>query len=211
MTEKACDRCYNPLMRSPRNQVPVEIVCVSCGQQTVAGSSSHPVLHAKTVESNTSSISFEGESQSAAEISTPVTEFSEGLLSPSLPPLETEEILHRRAQSDQASAEIGRRLLQGWAMLADECPHATCYGIPLVRPPRSKDGTVSKTKVNHTHSMLLSFNNIWRSVWFVVPAIILITKCIENLRHPHNIPHLLLRHFLLNKRLRPKIRFQSYV
>jgi len=31
-------------------------------------------------------------------------------------------------------------------MLADECPRSTCYGIPLVRPPKSKNGMISKRK-----------------------------------------------------------------
>ena len=62
-------------------------------------------------------------------------------------------MLQRRAQSDLASAEIGRRLLQGWAMLADECPNDTCYGVPLLRPPkRLSDGNPSNTKV--TSSLL---------------------------------------------------------
>lgn len=56
--------------------------------------------------------------------------------------METEESIRRRQQSDFASSEIGRRLLKGWTMLADECPGSTCYGIPLVRPQtagRDKD------------------------------------------------------------------------
>jgi uncharacterized Zn finger protein (UPF0148 family) len=44
--------------------------------------------------------------------------------------------MRRRQQSDAASIEIGKRLLKGWAMLADECPNGGCYGIPLVRPPK---------------------------------------------------------------------------
>ncbi|KAH8999411.1 hypothetical protein EDB92DRAFT_1790271 [Lactarius akahatsu] len=52
-------------------------------------------------------------------------------------PAETEDSIRRRQQSDLASAEIGNRLLRGWAMLADECPRRTCYGIPLVRPPKT--------------------------------------------------------------------------
>ena len=43
----------------------------------------------------------------------------------------------RREQSDRASSEIGKRLLQGWTMLGDECPSENCYGVPLVRPPRA--------------------------------------------------------------------------
>jgi hypothetical protein len=71
--------------------------------------------------------------------------------------VETEESRRRREQSDEASAAIGQRLLkvdegsngfgsiiqhfwdlfQGWAMLADECPNARCFGVPLVRPPKA--------------------------------------------------------------------------
>jgi len=70
--------------------------------------------------------------------STPPTEFSSTLSSPTFaPPVETEEMIRRRQQSDQASTEIGKRLLKGWAMLGEECPYSRCYGVPLVRPPKS--------------------------------------------------------------------------
>lgn len=48
--------------------------------------------------------------------------------------------MHRRAQSDMASSEIGKRMLRGWAMLAEECPNEYCYGVPLVRPPKAGGG-----------------------------------------------------------------------
>ena len=54
-----------------------------------------------------------------------------------MPVPDTEEIRRRREQSDRASREIGIRLLQGWAMLANECPGPACYGVPLVRPPKA--------------------------------------------------------------------------
>lgn len=56
-----------------------------------------------------------------------------------LPP-ESEASRRRREQSDRASSEIGKRLLKGWAMLAEECPNTDCYGVPLVRPPSSSPG-----------------------------------------------------------------------
>lgn len=72
--------------------------------------------------------------------STPPTDYSSTLSSPTFaPPPETEESIRRRQQSDVAAAEIGTRMLKGWAMLAEECPNASCYGVPLVRPP--KEGT----------------------------------------------------------------------
>ncbi|KAH6914988.1 hypothetical protein BKA70DRAFT_561679 [Coprinopsis sp. MPI-PUGE-AT-0042] len=55
------------------------------------------------------------------------------------PPPETEESRRRRAQSDRASEELGRRLLRGWAMLGEECPSSGCYGVPLMRPPNKGD------------------------------------------------------------------------
>jgi hypothetical protein len=74
-----------------------------------------------------------------------------------LPLLDTEDIRRRREQSDRASQEIGTRLLQGWTMLADECPGADCYGVPLVRPPKAggeKDPrkvVVSPTSIARVH------------------------------------------------------------
>jgi hypothetical protein len=68
---------------------------------------------------------------------TPPTDVSSTLSSPTfaIPPALTSEAMRRREQSDKASARIGERLLKGWAMLGEECPNATCYGVPLVRPP----------------------------------------------------------------------------
>ena len=43
-----------------------------------------------------------------------------------------EEITRRRQQSDLASAEIGKLLLKGWAMLADECPSIPRPYLPLL-------------------------------------------------------------------------------
>jgi len=73
-----------------------------------------------------------------SDASTPPTEVSNPPDSPQFMPLQdTEDIRRRREQSDRASQLIGTRLLQGWAMLADECPGPTCYGVPLVRPPKA--------------------------------------------------------------------------
>ena len=72
--------------------------------------------------------------------STPPTELSSVVISPVFAPIPTAESMRRRQQSDAASAEIGNRLLKGWAMLADECPSVGCYGIPLVRPPKAGGG-----------------------------------------------------------------------
>ncbi|KAG8855612.1 hypothetical protein FRB96_006807 [Tulasnella sp. 330] len=56
-------------------------------------------------------------------------------------PPPSEETLRRRAQSDLASQRIGAKMLQGYAMLAEECQNPECFGVPLLRPPRpgSKD------------------------------------------------------------------------
>lgn len=75
--------------------------------------------------------------------------------SPLLQPIvDTDTILRRRQQSDRASTEIGNRLLKGWAMLADECPNVECYGVPLVRPPKTVGGKDPR-KVGHRLPLLL--------------------------------------------------------
>lgn len=79
-----------------------------------------------------------GSSTHYSRYSTPPTEDADVPGSPTFAiPAETEDSIRRRQQSDLASAEIGRRLLRGWAMLGEECPRSTCYGIPLVRPPKT--------------------------------------------------------------------------
>lgn len=88
--------------------------------------------------------------------STPPTDVSSVLSSPTFAPAyDTEEALRRREQSDMASAEIGRRMLKGWAMLADECPNDRCIGIPLVRPPRTAAGNDPRKVSSIAKSLLL--------------------------------------------------------
>ncbi|KAG8924545.1 hypothetical protein FRC00_005011, partial [Tulasnella sp. 408] len=67
---------------------------------------------------------------------TPPTPLSNGPASPTfILPEPSEEMLRRRAQSDLASQRIGRKMLQGYAMLGEECLNPDCIGVPLVRPP----------------------------------------------------------------------------
>ena len=79
--------------------------------------------------------------------STPATELSEAT-DELLPLVESEETRRRREQTDRASAEIGRRLLQGWTMLGDECPRNECYYVPLVRAPKT-GGETNPKKVHN--------------------------------------------------------------
>ncbi|KAG1351255.1 hypothetical protein G6F62_003039 [Rhizopus arrhizus] len=44
----------------------------------------------------------------------------------------------RREQSSKASQLIGQKMLQKWALLNENCPNDTCYAIPLIRHPTSK-------------------------------------------------------------------------
>ena len=150
MTDKSCDTCANPLMRTPRNKRPLQVVCVVCGEQREAiDSSSSPLLTRNILSKDNISSSPTSDTPSVEDVSTPATDISRELPTPEfhLPLMDTEESLRRRAQSDRASTVIGQRLLQGWAMLAEECPRPTCFGIPLIRPPRSGDGSVSKSRV----------------------------------------------------------------
>ncbi|KDR83828.1 hypothetical protein GALMADRAFT_236240 [Galerina marginata CBS 339.88] len=132
LTDQSCPTpgCAVPLLRSPKGRTPITSFCVKCSDENALRV--QPRNHALASSSYTST-----ESQ-ISRASTPPTEFSEIPESPVFLPLEeSDETRRRRAQSDQASSEIGRRLLKGWAMLGDECPNEMCYGVPLVRPPKS--------------------------------------------------------------------------
>ncbi|GLB33723.1 putative sjogren's syndrome/scleroderma autoantigen 1 (Autoantigen p27) [Lyophyllum shimeji] len=131
LTDQTCKSpgCSVPLMRSPKGRTPVVMFCANCDESPGVP---RPKPTIPTSESASSATSGSEISRS----STPPTEVSSALSSPVFaPPAETEESRRRRQQSDTASAEIGKRLLKGWAMLGDECPNSRCYGVPLVRPP----------------------------------------------------------------------------
>ncbi|KAF9452474.1 hypothetical protein P691DRAFT_756399 [Macrolepiota fuliginosa MF-IS2] len=136
LTNRPCPNngCKIPLLRSPAGQAPVVHLCVNCDgssdaprQLRVPLLAEEPQVDTSTSNSSTSHIT---------RASTPATEVSEA--EDDLPPfVETEAMRRRREQTDRASAEIGRRLLQGWTMLGDECPRDACYYVPLVRPPKA--------------------------------------------------------------------------
>lgn len=131
LTDQSCPTpgCVVPLMRSPKGRTPVTTFCASCSRNT---QETRPQNIEPASSSNHSSESYISRS------STPPTETSEAPGSPIFaPPPETVETRRRREQSDRASSEIGKKLLKGWAMLGEECPNEACYGIPLVRPPKS--------------------------------------------------------------------------
>ncbi|KAJ3987210.1 hypothetical protein F5890DRAFT_1499246 [Lentinula detonsa] len=132
LTDSPCPQCKNiPLMRSPKNQTPTVHFCANCDgdAQRIVQTSTSPSL-----TSNSSISPRNTHSQS----STPATEISDVPSSPTFSiPAETPESRRRREQSDRASSEIGNRLLKGWALLGEECVNEDCFGIPLVRPPKS--------------------------------------------------------------------------
>lgn len=143
LTDNVCSKCGKvPLMRSPSG--PIIYFCANCdgspsrvsqhvSQPSHSAASSHRTA---TIPSPRSGSSYDSSSHGASRPSTPPTELYSQLSSPAFAPEDTEEILRRREQSEQASTEIGKLLLKGWTMLADECPNPQCYGIPLVRPPK---------------------------------------------------------------------------
>ncbi|GAN08895.1 sjogrens syndrome scleroderma autoantigen 1 family protein [Mucor ambiguus] len=44
----------------------------------------------------------------------------------------------RREQSSKASQLIGQKMLQRWALLNEHCPNPSCYAVPLIRNPDTK-------------------------------------------------------------------------
>lgn len=144
-------------MRSPRDST--VYFCANCDggppSTTSSMSTARPATHAAQAQSEGSSSASMDSTSHRSRPSTPLTEISSTLSSPTFAPaVDTAEVLRRRQQSDAASAEIGKRLLKGWAMLADECPNSQCYGIPLVRPPKS-GAEKDPRKVMRDHIALL--------------------------------------------------------
>ncbi|KAF9469121.1 hypothetical protein BDZ94DRAFT_1304250 [Collybia nuda] len=133
LTDKSCPTpgCSVPLMRSPSGRTPIIHFCANCDNGT-------GVPQPTPTISISDSSSTRNSASQISRSSTPPTEVSSVLSSPVFaPPVETEESIRRREQSDRASQEIGKRLLKGWAMLGDECTNSGCYGVPLVRPPKT--------------------------------------------------------------------------
>jgi len=157
LTDQSCPTpgCMVPLLRSPRGRTPVTTLCVKCSEEAPPGTffvyqiiPSLKLASASQVSSapapSASDISSEAHD---SRPSTPPTEVSDtSSLQDLEPPPESDVSRRRREQSDSASSEIGKRLLKGWAMLADECPNDTCFGVPLVRPPKV-GGDISPRKV----------------------------------------------------------------
>lgn len=148
LTDRICKACSKvPLMRSPTDST--IFFCANCDSQP----------HPSDAAGSSSASSIDSASH-VSRTSTPLTEVSSTLSSPTFePPVDTEEIMRRRQQSDMASTEIGKRLLKGWAMLADECPNEHCYGIPLVRPPKS-GGDKDSRKVRRQSVRIVTMDHI---------------------------------------------------
>lgn len=146
LTDQSCPTpgCAIPMMRTPRGKLPVLTFCVQCSNEIQA--TSVPNSTQQTVPERPAPVSNSSSSHHSPS-STPPTEFTEITDSSAFEPLpETDEVRQRREQSDRASSEIGKKLLKGWAMLGEECPTEGCYGIPLVRPPKT-GGVLDPRKV----------------------------------------------------------------
>jgi hypothetical protein len=132
-----------------------------------------------TTQSNSSSTDSSSAHESHSRPSTPPTEISSTLSSPTFaPPVDTEETIRRRQQSDQASAEIGKRLLKGWAMLGEECPNIRCYGIPLVRPPKTGEDKDPR-KVSNSLQFLIHATAIYLVQECVICGTVYVTDVSE--------------------------------
>ncbi|KLO16332.1 hypothetical protein SCHPADRAFT_937952 [Schizopora paradoxa] len=150
LTDETChnEKCHVPLLRSPKGQNPEVYFCANCDEEPMkvasgSGSRTAPPRSGQASPPPRQSSPSEALSISSPELqsrsSTPDTDIPSSLNSPTfVPPPPSAETLRRRQQSDAAAAEIGSRLLKGWAMLADECPNPSCFGIPLVRRPQTE-------------------------------------------------------------------------
>ncbi|TCD71284.1 hypothetical protein EIP91_011055 [Steccherinum ochraceum] len=138
LTDSICAQCHKvPLLRSPSaSKFPVPPFCVTCNPVPIGGSTMD-LLSTNPPKASSSASTSASDTASYESRSTAPTEISDDQEAIEFTPVDTPEALRRRQQSDTAAAEIGKRLLKGWAMLADECPSSECYGVPLVRPPKS--------------------------------------------------------------------------
>jgi len=152
-TDGRCPSCNLPRLRTPDTRQPTELLCVTCDLGRIGPFSTllSRMRLRSLAEQDTSRVSQQllptpaqrrisaasTMSSPPSTTSTPLTDVTPPPSPPFIPPPPTAEQLRRRAQSDMASREIGAKMLRGYAMLADECPNSTCYGIPLVRPPKS--------------------------------------------------------------------------
>lgn len=62
--------------------------------------------------------------------------------------------LQRRAQSDRASMAISEKMLQGWKLLAQECPNPTCHGVPLLKPPKARSEAAPPASVSDASTIM---------------------------------------------------------
>lgn len=96
-----------------------------------------------------------------------------------LPP-PSAETLRRRQQSDLASQRIAQKMLQGFAMLGEECLNDECFGVPLIRPPR-RDGTKDPRKVSPTFRAAVGVGGRSLNTSFLV--------CFTGMRHMRERVH----------------------
>ena len=141
MTAETCSKegCSVPMMRSPRNYSPVTTFCANCdgtpdgrvsslsssNVELILGIGAGPSSGRPRAESSDKSPSSYASTAEMSRSSTPPTEISSGLSSPTFAlPVETAESVRRRQQSDAASEEIGKRLLKVFVTL--------CLSLPLI-------------------------------------------------------------------------------
>lgn len=143
LTDELCPTCLIPMLRTPAHaRQPQLLFCSQCSDLVPKGKANDVINQTK--RANNAQIATEHQlvpSDNNVDknvLNRPVPQTSSEPESPTLAqPSDNPEILRRRLQSDSASAVIGNRMLKGWAMLAEECPNESCYGIPLVRSPKS--------------------------------------------------------------------------
>ncbi|KZT56313.1 hypothetical protein CALCODRAFT_497626 [Calocera cornea HHB12733] len=152
LTDQVCPTrgCVVPLLRSRDRSVTFCANCDGSPEAAVAKESGSTALHTEALLAPPPPPSSTGP-QPLSPTSSPHTRLSPNSTPPTTPPSRSPSLpalpdpspltLQRRAQSDLASQRIGDRLLKGWAMLGEECPNDSCWGVPLVRRPgRAKGG-----------------------------------------------------------------------
>lgn len=128
LTDLHCETCrVTPLMREPmasatrEGREPVQF-CALCD-----GGPSGRISQAAAQSSSSAPVA-----SSSSSVQPPL---SDGSADRPHQPLRSDDT------GDDAASQISALLLQGYSLLNENCPQASCAGVPLVGFPRKKDGT----------------------------------------------------------------------
>ncbi|KAI8977149.1 hypothetical protein BDF20DRAFT_873266 [Mycotypha africana] len=130
MTDELCkvENCSYPLMRSKDGTLSF---CTLHDELPTQGANHHyePRLNNKKASADNNNNNKQEPLQASQQGATEADDDMEA---------ELRRRREMREQSSRASQLIGQKMLQRWALLNEHCPNNSCYAIPLIRNPETK-------------------------------------------------------------------------